>query len=44
MRGSEPDANIEISPLKAVAPEDLKSKPPTIKHIKPGSSVYIGND
>jgi UDP-N-acetylglucosamine/UDP-N-acetylgalactosamine diphosphorylase len=43
-RGSEPDCNLEISPLKAVAPEDLKSKPPTIKQIKPGSSVYIGND
>jgi UDP-N-acetylglucosamine/UDP-N-acetylgalactosamine diphosphorylase len=44
LRGNEPDASIEISPLKAVAPEDLKSKVPTVKQIKPGASVYIGSD
>jgi UDP-N-acetylglucosamine/UDP-N-acetylgalactosamine diphosphorylase len=44
MRGTEPDANIEISPLKAVAPDELKSKPPALKQIKSGSSVYFGNE
>jgi UDP-N-acetylglucosamine/UDP-N-acetylgalactosamine diphosphorylase len=44
MRGTEPDANIEISPLKAAAPEDLKAKPPATRQIKPGSSVYIGSE
>jgi len=40
-RGHEPDAKIEISPLKAVCPEDLKGKPLPIRQIKPGASVYL---
>jgi UDP-N-acetylglucosamine/UDP-N-acetylgalactosamine diphosphorylase len=40
-RGHEPDAKIEISPLKAVCPEDLKGKPLPIRQIKPGASVFL---
>jgi UDP-N-acetylglucosamine/UDP-N-acetylgalactosamine diphosphorylase len=43
-RGTEPEATIEISPLRALSPEDLKSKPITPRQIKPGSSVYLGNE
>jgi UDP-N-acetylglucosamine/UDP-N-acetylgalactosamine diphosphorylase len=43
-RGTEPDAKIEISPLKAVSPDDLKGKPLPVKQIKPGSVVYLGTD
>ncbi|HEX4055906.1 MAG TPA: UDPGP type 1 family protein [Tepidisphaeraceae bacterium] len=41
-RGSEPDAKIEISPLKALSAEDLRAKPPQARQIKSGASVYIG--
>jgi UDP-N-acetylglucosamine/UDP-N-acetylgalactosamine diphosphorylase len=43
-RGTEPDAKIEISPLKAVSPEDLKGKAVGVKQIKPGSAVYLGTE
>jgi len=43
-RGTEPDATIEISPLRAVAPEDLKAKPLPPRQIKNGASVYLGLD
>jgi UDP-N-acetylglucosamine/UDP-N-acetylgalactosamine diphosphorylase len=43
-RGNEPDAKIEISALKAVAPGDLKGKGAAVKPIKPGSVVYLGNE
>jgi UDP-N-acetylglucosamine/UDP-N-acetylgalactosamine diphosphorylase len=42
VRNGEPDAQIEISPLKAVSAEDLRSKSPGIKEIKNGAAVYIG--
>jgi UDP-N-acetylglucosamine/UDP-N-acetylgalactosamine diphosphorylase len=41
-RGSEPDAKIEISPLRAVSAEDVRAKPPSTRQIKSGASVYIG--
>ncbi len=41
-RGKEPDAKIEISPLKAVRAEDLRGKPLATKQIKSGASIYIG--
>lgn len=41
-RGSEPDAKIEISALKAVSAEDLRARPPRTRQIKSGASVYIG--
>ncbi len=41
-RGPEPDATIEISPLKACSPEDLKGKTPPVRHVKAGASVYLG--
>jgi len=43
-RGHEPDAKIEISPLKAVCPDDLKGKPLPIRQIKPGAAVYLANE
>ena len=43
-RGHEPDAKIEISPLKAVCPEDLNGKPPPIRQIKPGAAIYLGQE
>jgi UDP-N-acetylglucosamine/UDP-N-acetylgalactosamine diphosphorylase len=43
-RGHEPDAKIEISPLKAVCPDDLKGKPLPIRQIKPGTSVYLAQE
>ena len=43
-RGYEPDAKIEISPLKAVCPQDLKAKPLHLHQIKPGTSVYLGQE
>jgi UDP-N-acetylglucosamine/UDP-N-acetylgalactosamine diphosphorylase len=41
-RGTEPDAKMEISPLKAVDAEDLRTKPLPMRQIKPGASVYLG--
>ena len=41
-RGTEPDATIEISPLKACSAEDLKGKAPPFRQIRNGASVYLG--
>ena len=41
-RGTEPDANIEISPLRAVCPDDLREKSASRKQVKSGSSLYLG--
>ncbi len=41
-RGKEPDAKIEISPLRAVCGEDFRAKRPLIRPIRSGASVYIG--
>jgi UDP-N-acetylglucosamine/UDP-N-acetylgalactosamine diphosphorylase len=43
-RGIEPDATIEISPLKALSPDDLKGKSLPFRQIKTGASVYIGGE
>lgn len=40
-RGSEPDCNLEISPLYALSAEQVIARKPRISSIKPGSSVYI---
>jgi UDP-N-acetylglucosamine/UDP-N-acetylgalactosamine diphosphorylase len=42
MRRDDPDAKIEISPLLAVTPEDLRRKPLPMRQIKPGATVYLG--
>jgi len=42
MRRDDPDAKIEISPLLAVTPDDLRRKPLPIRQIKPGATVYLG--
>jgi UDP-N-acetylglucosamine/UDP-N-acetylgalactosamine diphosphorylase len=41
-RGSEPDATIEISPLRALSPDDLKGKSLPFRQVKNGASVYLG--
>lgn len=41
-RGPDPDATIEISPLKALSPEDLRGKGLSTRQIKNGASVYLG--
>jgi len=41
-RGKEPDAKIEISPLKAVCADDLRGKPLPTRQVKVGASLYIG--
>jgi UDP-N-acetylglucosamine/UDP-N-acetylgalactosamine diphosphorylase len=43
-RGPEPDAAIEISPLKALSPDDLKGKSLPFRQIKSGASVYLGSE
>jgi UDP-N-acetylglucosamine/UDP-N-acetylgalactosamine diphosphorylase len=43
-RGHEPDAKIEISPLRAVCLQDLKGKPLALRQIKPGASVYLAQE
>jgi hypothetical protein len=40
MRNGEPDATLEISPLFAVLPEQLRGKP--LPKIRPGASTYLG--
>lgn len=42
MRGEEPDAKLEISPLFAATADDLRRKPLPTRHIKPGATVYLG--
>jgi len=42
MRRDDPDAKIEISPLFAVAADDLRRKPLPTRQIKPGATVYLG--
>jgi UDP-N-acetylglucosamine/UDP-N-acetylgalactosamine diphosphorylase len=43
-RGVDPDANLEISPLRAVSPEDLHEKSVSRRQIKNGASVYLNNE
>jgi UDP-N-acetylglucosamine/UDP-N-acetylgalactosamine diphosphorylase len=42
MRRDDPDAKIEISPLFAVAADDLRRKPLPTRQIKTGATVYLG--
>jgi UDP-N-acetylglucosamine/UDP-N-acetylgalactosamine diphosphorylase len=41
IRNGEPDATLEISPLFAVSPDQLRGKP--LPKVEPGSTVFIGN-
>ena len=42
MKGTEPDATIEISPLYAATEGQLRAKPDVPKMIRAGESVYLG--
>ncbi len=42
MKGTEPDATIEISPLYAATEAQLRAKPDVPKTIRAGESVYLG--
>jgi UDP-N-acetylglucosamine/UDP-N-acetylgalactosamine diphosphorylase len=43
VRNTEPEAKIEISPLRATSSEDLRARTSNIKPIRPGISVYLGD-
>jgi UDP-N-acetylglucosamine/UDP-N-acetylgalactosamine diphosphorylase len=41
IKGEEPDATLEISPLFAVTEQHLKGKPLPTKKVEPGQSLYL---